>query len=57
MENRGQTIFSKFVREGVVLHGGLMNRSCQGPGSFTNAFFSNLKTENPKMFANHEGIH
>ena len=28
----------------AVLHGGLMIRSCQGWGSFTNAFSSNLKT-------------
>ena len=29
---------------GAVLHGGLIIRSCQGWGSFTNVFSSNLKT-------------
>ena len=33
-----------------------MNRSCQGLGSFTNAFFSNLKTVNSKTFSNYERI-
>ena len=40
---------------GTLLHEGLMIRSCQGQGSFTNAFSSNLKTVNLKIFANHEG--
>ena len=42
---------------GTVLHEGLMIRSWQGQGSFTNAFSSNLKTVNVKIFANHEGIY
>ena len=29
---------------GAILLGGLMIRSCQGLGTFTNAFSSNLKT-------------
>ena len=29
---------------GAVLHGGLLIRSCQRRGSFTNVFFSNLKS-------------
>ena len=31
---------------GTLPHGGLMPRSCQGQGRFTNAFFNNLKTVN-----------
>ena len=42
---------------GTVLHGGLMIRSCQGQGSFTNAFLNNPKTVNLKNFANIEGIY
>ena len=42
---------------GTVLHGGLMIRSSHRQGSFTNAFCSNLKTINLKIFANHEGIY
>ena len=38
---------------GAVLHGPLMIRLCEGRGSFTNAFFSNLEIENLKLFANH----
>ena len=38
---------------GSVLHGGLMIRSCQERGSFTNAFSNNLETVNLKIFANH----
>ena len=36
--------------EVAVLHGGLMIRPCQEQGSLTNAFFSNLKTVNMKIF-------
>ena len=42
---------------GTVLHGGLMIRSYHGQGSFRNAFSSDLKTVNLKMFANHEGTY
>ena len=42
---------------GTVLHGGLIIKSCQGQGSFTNVFSSNLKTVNLKVFAYHEGIY
>ena len=35
----------------------LMIRSCQGQVSFTNSFFSNLKTVNLKIFASHDGIY
>ena len=42
---------------GTALHGGLMIRSCHRQGSFTNAFSSNLKTVNLKMFANHGGTY
>ena len=42
---------------GTVLHGGLMIRSWEWQGSFTNAFSSNLKTVNPEIFVNHEGIY
>ena len=38
---------------GAVLHGGLMIRSWQGRGSFTNKFFSNLKTVNLKILEKH----
>ena len=45
----------KFL-EGAVLDEGLMIRSCQGWGSFTNAFSSNLKTVyNLNFFDNHKG--
>ena len=40
---------------GIVRHGGLMIRSWQERGSLTNAFSSNIKTVNLKIFANHEG--
>ena len=33
-----------------------MIRSCQGWWSFTNAFFSNLKTVTLKVFVNYEGM-
>ena len=39
------------------LREGLMTRSCQGQECFTNAFCSNLKTVNLKVFDNHEGAH
>ena len=39
------------------LHGGLKIRSCQRQKLFTNAFYSNLKTVNLKIFANHEEIY
>ena len=42
---------------GAVLHVGLIIKSCQGWGSFTNAFFSNLKPVNFEIFGNHEGIY
>ena len=42
---------------GAVLYRGLIMRSCQGLGSFTNAFSSNVKTVNLKIFVNHEGIY
>ena len=43
---------------GAVLHGGLMIISCQGWGSFRNAFSNNLKTVyNLEFFGNHEGIY
>ena len=43
---------------GAVLHEGLMIRSCQGWGSFSNAFSSNLKTVyDLEVFGNHEGIY
>ena len=43
---------------GAVLHRGLMIRLWQGWGSFTNAFFSNLKTiHNLDFFGNHEGVY
>ena len=41
----------------AVPHGGLMMRSCQEWGSFTNAFASNLKTKDLKIFAKHKGIY
>ena len=41
----------------AVLHGCLMIRSCQGRESFTNAFSTNLKTVNYKVFVNHERIY
>ena len=44
------------IYEGAVLHGGLMIRSCQGLGSFTNAFFSNLNSVNLKISPNRGGI-
>ena len=47
----GTNLLGKFTGE-VVLHEVLMIRSCQW--SFTNAFSSNLKTLNFKLFANHE---
>ena len=42
---------------GTVLHRGLMIRSCQGRQIFINAFSSNLKTVNLKLFSSHEGIY
>ena len=43
---------------GAVLYGGLMIRSCQGWGSFTNAFSSNLETVyNLEFFGNYEEIY
>ena len=33
-----------------------MIKTCHGWGIFPNAFSSNLKTVNLKIFANHEGI-
>ena len=45
------------IYSGTVLHGGLMIRSWQVQGSFTNVFPSNLKTVNLKTFAAHEGIY
>ena len=54
---RWGTILGGQLYWGTVLHGGSMIRSCQGQGSFTNAFSSNLKTVNLKMFADHEGIY
>ena len=56
MADWGQIVLGKFVG-GTVLHGELMIRSWQGQGSFTNAFLSNLKTVNAKIFANNEGIY
>ena len=49
---------SKFMdgEWGTVLHSGLMIRSCQGREIFINAFSSNLKTVNLKLFSSHEGI-
>ena len=46
-------------KEGRVagLREGLMTRSCQGQECFTNAFLSNLKTVNLKVFDNHEWVH
>ena len=52
----GRNYFGK-IYGGVVQHGGLMIRSCQGRDSFTNAFSSNPKTVNLKIFVNHEGIY
>ena len=43
----------KFIGGWADLHGLLMIRLCQGRGSFTNAFFSNLKTVNLKIFGSH----
>ena len=37
---------------GHPVHRGLMIRSCQGWGSFINAFYRNLKTVNLNFFAN-----
>ena len=50
----GQIVLGKFI--GEVRYGGLLIRSLQGQGSFTNAFFSNLKTVNLKTFVCHERI-
>ena len=56
MVDEGQFFWGRFV--GGLFHmGGLMIRSWQGQGSFTNAFFSNLKTANLKIFAILEGIY
>ena len=41
---------------GVVLQGGLMVALCKGRENITNAFSSNLKTINPKVFPKHGGI-
>ena len=40
---------------GAIQHGGLMSRSYQGRGSFTNALSSNLKAVNLKM--NHSTVY
>ena len=42
---------------GSALHGGSRIRSSKGGGSFTNAFFSDLKTVSIKFFDNHELIY
>ena len=41
----------------AVLNGGLMIVSYKGKGSFTNAFSSNLKAVNVKIFANHKRMY
>ena len=41
----------------AVLHGGLIIISCQENGSFTDAFSSNLKILNLKIFPYHKDIH
>ena len=53
--NLGDKLFLGNLLE-AVLHAGLMIRSCKEWGSLTNAFASNLKTIDPKVFANHKGI-
>ena len=46
----GKTNFlGKTMVAGAIQHGGLMSRSYQGRGSFTNALSSNLKAVNLKM--------
>ena len=45
------------VGEGVVLHEGIVIRSCQRWRILTSVFYSNLKGVNLKTFVNHEGIY
>ena len=40
---------------GLFYMGGLMIALCEGRGSFTDAFSSNLNTTNPKVFLKHGG--
>ena len=52
----GKTNFlGKLMVVGAIQHGGLMSRSYQGRGSFTNALSSNLKAVNLKM--NHSTVY
>ena len=46
----GDNFFWQIYWEKPVLYEGLMIRSCQREGSFTNAFSSNLKTVNLNFF-------
>ena len=52
----GEAICFEEIYEGPVLQGELMIRACQGQGSLRNAFSSNLKIVNLKIFPNQEGI-
>ena len=52
----GEALCFEEIYEGPVLQGELMIRACQGQGSLRNAFSSNLKIVNLKIFPNQEGI-
>ena len=52
-----QILGDKHMRMVAVILGGLMFRTCQGQGSFTNALSSNLEIVNLKIFPNHKGIY
>ena len=53
----GEAICFEEIYEGAVLEDELMIRACQGQGSLRNAFSSNLKIVNLKIFPNQEGIY
>ena len=53
--NLGDKLFLGNLLE-AVLHAGLMIRPCKEWESLINAFASNLKTIDLKVFANHKGI-